>query len=139
GHCVRGQYSVPEWDRAYARTLGREPFAPRPKGQANIHNLYDEFCDGFVTYSDGIGDDLNKFVWTALGWDPDRPLDDIVLDYARFFFGPDIAEDVRAGLFQCEQNFDEPLHTSEGVVENYQRWKALEAKADEKLLANWRF
>ena len=139
GHCVRAQYTVPEWDRAYARTLGREPFAPRPKGQANIHNLYDEYCDGFVTYSDGIGDDLNKFVWTALGWDPDRPLEDIVLDYSRFFFGPDIAEEVRAGLFQFEENFDEPLHSCKGVEENYKRWKALEAKADEKLLANWRF
>lgn len=139
GHCVRAQYTVPEWDRAYARTLGREPFAPRPRGQANIHNLYDEYCDGFVTYSDGIGDDVNKFVWTALGWDPDRALDDILLDYARFFFGPDIAEEVRAGLYQFEENFDEPLHTCAGVVENYKRWMALDAKADEKLKNNWRF
>jgi len=139
GHAVRAQYTVPEWDRAYARTLGREPFAPRPKGQANIHNLFDEYCDGFVTYSDGIGDDLNKFVWTALGWDPDRPLDDIVLDYSRFFFGPDIAEEVRAGIFQFEKNFDEPLHSCKGVEENYKRWKTLEENADEELLANWRF
>jgi hypothetical protein len=139
GHCVRGQYTVPEWDRAYARTLDREPFAPRPRGAANIHNLFDEYCDGFVTYSDGIGDDVNKFVWTALGWDPDRPLDDIMLDYARFFFGPDIAEEVRRGLYQFEKNFDEPMHLCEGIQENYQRWKTLEAQADDALRGNWRF
>ena len=83
GHCVRAQYTVPEWDRAFALPRTRALCAP-PRGQANIHNLYDEYCDGFVTYSDGIGDDVNKFVWTALGWDPDRALDDILLDYARF-------------------------------------------------------
>jgi hypothetical protein len=66
GHCVRAQYPVPGWDRALARTLGREPFAPRPRGHANIHNLFDQHADGFVTYSDGVGDDVNKFVWTAL-------------------------------------------------------------------------
>ncbi len=139
GHAVRAQYTVPEWDRAYARTLGREPFAPRPRGAANIHNLYDAYSDGFVTYSDGIGDDVNKFVWTALGWDPDRPLDKILLDYARFFFGPDIAEDVRTGLYRFEENFNEPMATCEGIEENYRLWKDLEANADEALKGNWRF
>lgn len=139
GHAVRAQYTVPEWDRAYARTLGREPFAPRPRGAANIHNLYDQYSDGFVTYSDGIGDDVNKFVWTSLGWDPDRPLDDILLDYARFFFGPDIAAEVRTGLYRFEENFDEPMATCEGVEANYRLWKRLEAKADDTLKANWRF
>ena len=102
GHCLRSQYPVPGWDRALAQTLGREPFAPRPKGHARIHNLFDEYADGFVTYSDGIGDDLNKFVWNALGWDPDQDLNDIVLDYARFFYGWDIAEEVRKGLFMLD-------------------------------------
>ncbi len=99
GHCLRSQYPVPGWDRALAQTLGREPFAPRPKGHARIHNLFDEYADGFVTYSDGVGDDVNKFVWNALGWDPDQDLNDIMLDYARFFYGWDIAEQVRKGLF----------------------------------------
>lgn len=139
GHAVRAQYTAPEWDRAYARTLGREPFAPRPRGAANIHNLYDQYSDGFVTYSDGIGDDVNKFVWTALGWDPDRPLDDILLDYARFFFGPDIAGEVRRGLYLFEENFDEPMATCAGVEESYRLWKGLEDTADEALKANWRF
>ncbi|HOD49383.1 MAG TPA: hypothetical protein PKJ78_05075, partial [Candidatus Hydrogenedentes bacterium] len=139
GHCVRGQYPVPGWDRALARTLGREPFAPRPKGQARIHNLFDEYCDGFVTYSDGVGDDVNKVVWTALGWDPDRSVDDILLDYARFFFGWDIAEQVRDGLYMLEENFDGSLAENAGVEEAFALWTSLEKGADEALLANWRF
>ena len=139
GHCLRSQYPVPGWDRALAQTLGREPFAPRPKGHARIHNLFDEYADGFVTYSDGIGDDLNKFVWNALGWDPDQDLNDITLDYARFFYGWDIAEEVRKGLFMLEDNFSGSLAANEGVAETYALWKALEENADETLLGNWRF
>lgn len=139
GHAVRAQYTVPEWDPVFARTLGREPFVPRPRGHANIHNRFAEFSDGFVTYSDGIGDDVNKFVWTALGWEPDRPVEDIVHDYARFFFGEDIAEEVQRGIFLFEENFSGPLATCKGVEENYELWKGLEEKADTKLLANWRF
>ncbi len=139
GHCVRAQYPVPGWDRALARTLGREPFAPRPRGHARIHNLFDEYADGFVTYSDGVGDDVNKVVWTALGWDPDRDLNDIMLDYARFFFGWDIAEKVREGLFMLEDNFTGSLAENDGVEDAFALWKALEDDADDALLANWRF
>jgi hypothetical protein len=139
GHCVRSQYPVPGWDRALAQTLGREPFAPRPKGHARIHNLFDEYADGFVTYSDGIGDDVNKFVWNALGWDPDQDLNDILLDYSRFFFGWDIGEEVRDGLFMLEENFSGSLADNEGVAETFALWKALEENADRTLLKNWRF
>jgi hypothetical protein len=139
GHCLRSQYPVPGWDRAFAQTLGREPFAPRPQGHARIHNLFDEYADGFVTYSDGVGDDVNKFVWTALGWDPDQDLDDIMLDYARFFFGWEIAEQVRKGLFMLEDNFAGSLAANDNVEQTFALWKALEDDADEALLANWRF
>lgn len=139
GHCVRAQYPVPGWDRALARTLGREPFAPRPRGQARIHNLFDEYCDGFVTYSDGVGDDVNKVVWTALGWDPDRNVDDILLDYARFFFGWDIAEQVRDGLYLFEDNFEGSLAENSHVEKAFALWTSLERDADDALLANWRF
>lgn len=139
GHCVRGQYPVAGWDRALAHTLGREPFAPRPTWHARIHNLFDEHCDGFVTYSDGVGDDVNKVVWTALGWDPDRSLDDIMLDYARYFFGWDIAEDVREGLYGFERAFEGSLAENAGVEKTFALWRSLEDGADAALLANWRF
>ena len=139
GHTVRAQYPVPGWDRALAQTLGREPFAPRPIGHARIHNLFDEYADGFVTYSDGVGDDVNKFVWTALGWDPNRDVNDILLDYARFFFGWDIAEQVRNGLFMLENNFVGSLAENDGVEQTFSVWRTLEENADNTLLANWRF
>jgi hypothetical protein len=139
GHCVRSQYPVAGWDRAFARTLGREPFAPRPRWQARMHNLVDQHADGFVTYSDGVGDDVNKFVWTALGWNPDAALDDILFDYSRFFFGSDIAEQVREGLYLFEKAFEGSLAENEDVLKNFRLWKSLEEQASPALLGNWRF
>ena len=139
GHSLRSQYPIPGWDRALARTLGREPYAPRPKGHANIHNRFAHYADGFVTYSDGIGDDVNKVVWTALGWDPERSLDDIMLEYARFHFGWDIAEKVREGLYRLEEHFEGSFADNIEVKNTYQLWKELEDNADENLLNNWRF
>ena len=139
GHCLRSQYPVPGWDRAFAQTLGREPFAPRPKGHAQIHNLFDQYADGFVTYSDGVGDDVNKFVWTALGWNPDRALDDIMLDYSRFFFGWDIADKVQEGIYRLEEHFTGSLAENDDVEETFALWKSLEDNADDALLNNWRF
>ena len=37
--------------------------------------------DGFVTYSDGMHDDVNKHVWSALGWNPDANMRDAMIEY----------------------------------------------------------
>ena len=139
GHCVRAQYPVPEWDPAFARTLGREPFCPRPMAEARIHNLIDEFADGFITYSDGVSDDVNKVVWTCLGWDPDMPIRDILVEYCRYFFGSDFAEEGADGLLALEQNWVGPLATNAEIVKTLKHWQAMEHRADKALLNNWRF
>jgi hypothetical protein len=64
------QYQVPDWDQAYALTLGREAVNPRAAEYARIHNRYAAASSGFISYSDGVHDDVNKIVWSALGWDP---------------------------------------------------------------------
>ncbi len=42
---------------------------------------------GTALYSEGIYTDLNKAVYVARLWDKDAPLDRILDDYARYFFG----------------------------------------------------
>ncbi|MEO8027547.1 MAG: hypothetical protein ABI823_13790, partial [Bryobacteraceae bacterium] len=72
------QYEVPEWDQAYALTLGREAVNPRAAEFTAIHNRYAPFSDGFISYSDGIHDDVNKTVYSALSWDPSLDPRDIL-------------------------------------------------------------
>jgi hypothetical protein len=54
-----------------ALTLGREFVNPRPRDEKHIHNLYCRYMVGSVCYSEGINDDLNKFIWLDQEWNPD--------------------------------------------------------------------
>jgi hypothetical protein len=134
-HCIECQYPVPDWDQAYAFTLGREPINPRPVGTAHIHNLLAPLSSGFITYSDGVNDDVNKFVWTAMGWDPDADLDAVLTEYGRYFIGEDYGEAVAQGLLALERNWQGPLLENDGVEKTLEHWQAIEKTAD---AGNWR-
>lgn len=54
------------WDRAFALTLGRESVNPRPLDMKHIHNLLEPYTAGSISYSEGIHDDVNKFIWSDL-------------------------------------------------------------------------
>ncbi len=69
-HSISCQYPVPDWDIAYAMTLGRECINPRPEDENYIHNFYAPLASGSISYSEGTNDDVNKFVWTSQNWDP---------------------------------------------------------------------
>ena len=63
------------------------------------------YSAGFVTYSEGCNDDVNKFVWSGLGWNPEANVADLLRDYSRFFIGPDIADAFAQGLLALERNW----------------------------------
>ena len=132
------QYQVPEWDQAYALTLGREAVNPRPAEYAVIHNRWAAYSDGFISYSDGVHDDVNKTVWSALSWDPALPVRDILIDYARAYFHPAIAEETADAILALEKNWHGPLVDNGSVEGTLQSWQELERKAPQ-LSGNWRW
>jgi hypothetical protein len=137
-HTVRCQYPVPWWDPAFAFTLGREPINPQPLYYSCIHNAFAPYTDGFLTYSDGIHDDVNKAVWSALGWDPATNMRNLIIEYCRLFFRPEIAEEAADAIFALERNWEGPLATNGGVDATLALWQQLEAKTPE-LHNNWRW
>jgi hypothetical protein len=137
-HTVRCQYPVPWWDPAFSLTLGRECPNPRPEYYACVHNLLARYTDGFLTYSDGIHDDVNKVIWSARGWDPQVEVRDVLKDYVRVFFRPDLADSVARDILALEKNWEGPLCDNDGVEPTLSHWQALEAKAPE-LKDNWRW
>lgn len=137
-HNVRCQYPVPEWDQAFANTLGREASNPRPVEMAHIHNFLAPYADGFLAYSDGAHDDVNKMVWSASGWDPTSDVNDILADYGRFFFGPAVAQDAATGILQLETNWNGPLADNAGVLNTWNAWDTLDT-ANPGLSGNWRW
>jgi len=138
-HCLRCQYPVPRWDQAFALTLNREPSNPRPRQYAHIHEVTAPFTCGFVTYSDGVNDDVNKFIWTARGWDPGADVKQVMTDYGRYFVGPELAEQVARGMLALEENWTRPLLKNEGVDKTLGLWQEMEQRAGPETLANWRF
>jgi hypothetical protein len=137
-HTVRCQYEVPWFDPAFGMTLGREPVNPRPVDYTAIYRDGASFTDGFLTYSDGIHDDFNKNLWSQLGWEPDRSPREIAVEYARYFFGPELAAEAADALFALETNWRGSLAENGSVDGTLLQWQQLEEKipAAER---DWRF
>ena len=140
-HSLRCQYPVPDWDVAYALTEGREVINPRPRDESTIFHAFADQTIGFITYSEGCNDDVNKIVWSALGWDPNADVLDVLRDYARSLVGlPDRDADGFAhGLLALEQNWRGPLLTNGSVETTLQQFQSLERRVTPHVLANWRF
>lgn len=137
-HAVRCQYPVEKWDQAFALTLGREACNPMPIEYAKFFNKDAVFTDGFITYSDGTHDDVNKILWNQLGWNSKRNVRDIMVEYARFFFGSQMAEESADAILALEQNWVGPLLGNPKVSNTLAMWKKMEVENPE-LADNWRW
>ncbi|MFI5459735.1 MAG: hypothetical protein ACHRXM_30285 [Isosphaerales bacterium] len=140
-HSLRCQYPVPDWDVAYSLTEGREVINPRPRDEATIFHAFAAQTIGFITYSEGCNDDVNKIVWSALGWDPEADVLEVLRDYSRYFLGvaPNEADAFAHGLLALEQNWRGPLVANGSVDTTLQQFRALERRARPDVLLNWRF
>lgn len=137
-HTLRCQYPVPDWDPAFCQALGREPYNPRPRAMAHIHNSLAPFADGFGTYSDGVNDDVNKVVWSACGWDADQSVEEILAEYGRYFIHAESGADVAQGLLALEDNWRGPLATNDRIEATLEHWRQIERRHPEIAQTNWR-
>jgi hypothetical protein len=138
-HSRQCQYPVPDWDVAYAATESRECINPRPLGQATIFRLLQPQTIGFLTYSEGCNDDVNKAVWSGLGWDPETPVVDILRDYAGYYIGDRYRDDFAQGLLALERNWQGSLVANTGVETTLEQFQTMERQATPAELKNWRF
>ena len=132
------QFVVPWWDNAFALTLGREAINPRPSQYTQIHNWYAPYSDGFISYSDGVHDDVNKAIFSYLAWDPTTDPRTIVEDYSRVFFDPKVASKATDGIFALEKNWQGSLAENGAVDGTLLLWQQLEKEAPQ-LSGNWRW
>ena len=138
-HSLSSQYPIPDWDLAYAITLGRECINPRPTDEKMIHNALDEFAQGSISYSEGTNDDVNKFVWSDQDWNPETPVIETLRDYGRYFIGPNFTESIAQGMLALENNVQGSLLTNDGVLRTLQQWQTMEKSASKDVLENYRF
>ncbi len=138
-HNVRCEFPVPHWDGRMAQTLGREGVNPRPGHNQLAHNAYAEYASGFGSYSDGINDDLNKMIWSALAWDPNADIHEIVIDYGRLFFGEDLGEEAAEGLWMLQENMTGDFLKNKTVPKTLAKWRAIGEKANPEVRKSWRY
>lgn len=135
-HC---QYPVPDWDLAFALTEGREVSNPCPARMARIFQLCRPHTAGFISYSEGCHDDVNKCVWSALGWDERTDVRDILREYGRYFIGPAFAERFADGLLGLEKNWQGSLLKNTGVDATLREFQSIEKEGGPFVKLNWRF
>jgi len=137
-HQCRCQYQVLDWDQAYALTEGRESVNPRPAEYAAIFAHTSAYTNGFISYSEGVNDDANKTLWSALAWDPNRTPREILIDYARVYFKSAVAERAADAILALEKNWHGPLIDNGAVEGTLLEWRQLEKQAPD-LDSNWRW
>jgi len=137
-HSLRSQYPVQDWDVAHALTSQREQINPRPMDEAVIFRAAQPYASDFITYSEGCNDDVNKVVWSALGWDSKSDVAEILREYSRYFVGPTYTDSLVQGLLALERNWRGPLAANGSVYATLEQFQAMERAASPADLRNWR-
>ncbi len=137
-HNVRCEFEIPWWDPAFSFTLGREAINPRPSHYAAIYRQMEPYIDGFISYSDGIHDDVNKILWSLISWSDKYTIRDILKEYSNYFFGSAVAEQAADGILSLEKNWQGPIADNGAIASTLTQWKQLE-KNNPQLDSNWRW
>lgn len=140
-HTMHSQFPVPEWDEAYALTEGREVIDPRPLAETAIFRHYAPSMNGFITYSEGVNDDVNKFIWSELGWSPNADSAQTLREYTRYFLGEQGpgSEAFAKGILALEHNWSGPLAENTRVDATLRRFQQMQDIATPAQKTNWRF
>ncbi|MBR4766694.1 MAG: hypothetical protein IK085_08025, partial [Clostridia bacterium] len=141
-HNLRCEYPVhfdkDDWHYALCAGLSRECTNPRPHEFALLHSLTKDYVCGSVSYSEGVTDDVNKFVWSSLDFDDSLSVDEILQDYARLFFAGVPAYVIAEAIKCLEMNWDGDPAENESIDETLEIYRSLSEKYG-FLNSNWRF
>ena len=137
-HTAAAQYPVPEWDPAFALTEGREPVDPRPADESIIFHRYAPLTAGFVAYSEGSNDDINKILWSAWSWDPLRSAAEILEEYGRYFISPSVSQSFARGVKGLEQNWRGPIVDNASIPRTLRLFEDLARHTETHPKGNWR-
>lgn len=141
-HNLRCEYPVHfcrnDWHYAFASTLGRESVNPRPTEYQKLHRMTRNYIIGSVSYSEGINDDVNKFVWSNLDFFPDAEISETLADYARLFFPRADTEKVVCGILGLEKNWEGDPAENPHIEATFGFFDAVR-KENPELIDNFRF
>lgn len=127
-----------DWHFAWASTLSRESVNPRPAEYRLLHEKTRQYLRGGIPYSEGVNDDVNKTVWSALDFDHGASLRETLKDYARLYMPGTVAGTVADLIFGLEQNWQNAPEESASVDFVYSGFEKM-LRSNPALYGNWRF
>ncbi len=137
-HNLWCQYPIPKWDRAFARVWGRNGIRAMPRMMARVHNVTAPLTVGFVAYNHtGCNNDVDKFVFSAMAWNPNGDVEQVLFEYGKVFFGDELAADVAKGLLMLEDNWRKPVAGNEQIEKTLAHWQGI-ARRYGDVSKNWR-
>lgn len=138
-HNSNCQFPVPEWDDAFALTLGREGNNARPRAMKHIHNMIEPYTIGSITYSEGIHDDINKTIWCDQDFDSAMPVSETLEDYVRLFIDSTIAKPLSEIILEAENDWKGPILENDGIDTVYDSMCSLDRNVSESIRDNFRY
>ena len=109
-HSVRCEYPVHydknDWHYTFACGMGRESIDPRANEYAELYEKVKKYFCGSVSYSDGIHDDVNKIIFSALDFDSSQSAEEILNDYSRAFFYKTDCKKITDIILSLEKNWE---------------------------------
>ena len=141
-HNVRCEYPVhfdrDDWHYTLSSCLSRECINPRPTEYSLLHKLTQGYVIGSVSYSEGINDDVNKFIWSSLDMNPDLSVREILEDYARLFFVGADTNAVADAILALEKNWEGDPAENPHIETTLQMLIGL-CNSNPELSDNWRY
>lgn len=142
------QYPIPEWDRIFAIVWPRNhSIYMMPTMMRDIYLANRTHTVGSLPYNHtGTYNDLNKFVWSFAGWNPEASVEEILKVYAKVFFAHDFIKHPRGknvkdlskeefindvtnyvaeGLQLLEENWTGPLENNTSTEEALAYWQKI--------------
>lgn len=140
-HDIGCQFALPQRAPAYALIEGRECCDPRPRALKHIHNTFAPYCMGSITYSEGVHDDLNKFVWGQQDWNSQQNAEVTVREYVRLFIDSALEDEITRGVSLLEQTWDAPCEAACNpfAQQAYELFMDVDAKASDTVRGSWRY
>lgn len=138
-HNSNCQFPVPEWDDAFALTLGREGNNARPAAMKHIHNRIEPHTIGSITYSEGIHDDVNKVIWCDQDFDSSISVRETLEDYVRVFVDSSVTKPLSKIILYAENNWKGPILENDGIDAVYDEMCDLDRNISENICENFRY
>lgn len=138
GRSIPDAYQVllfPEISMFDALPWGSRGGNPAPLRFTSEMTELGSYIAGAMPYSEGRYEDINKALWAQLQWDSSRPPEEILKEYCRFEFGPEVAAEAAELIFDIEAGTRD-LETAE---QRYERAQKIEASMPPWGRKSWRW